>query len=135
MLPTRKLLLLVDEMTPTKHKRHTTSSVLTLEENSKMNSKQLAEMVKHLRKVALNELQARSRPTNALVATKLPSKRKAAHERGSQPLSGRDQHRRYKQSPVVETELNLGDKKTKKKNAKDHDTINFEPQQSDEKIF
>lgn len=107
-----------------------------------MNNKQLAEMIKHLRKVALQEqeqlqeLQARSRPTHAYIANKTMAGRKSAQEKVSQPLAGRDTARRYKVSPVVETEVVLTDKVAAKKGKKTgKDTINFEPQQSDTRVF
>jgi hypothetical protein len=106
-----------------------------------MNNKQLAEMIKHLRKEKLEQLQeyqVRSGPTHGYVGSKLPKSRMSIRDKNSQPKSGKDMKNRYKLSTVVETEQELtpDTKKTdKKKVKKGVDTIDFQPQQSDEKIF
>ena len=93
-----------------------------------MNNKQLAEMIKRLRKEkqeelattdmnttssmkgvahdvaekVLKEYQVRSGPTHTLVGTKTPRGRQSHRDRASMPKSGRDVQNRYKLSNVVE---------------------------------
>lgn len=77
-----------------------------------MNNKQLAEMIKSLRKQKLDEYQVRSGPTHTLVGTKTPAGRASHADRASMPKSGKDVKNRYKLSTVVEKKENSNTKST-----------------------
>lgn len=85
-----------------------------------MNSKQLAEMIKHLRKQKLNEYQVRAGGTSPQL-TKTPTARKYAVDSRNQPKAGNDTRGRY--TPSIKTEENE-DKKSKSKTV-----INTTPEQ------
>lgn len=85
-----------------------------------MKTKQLAEMIKSLRKQKLDEYQVRAGGTS-LQLVKTPKGRNSAIDSRNQPKGGNDVSGRY--NPAIKTEEKI-EKKSKAK-----DTINTTPEQ------
>ena len=92
-----------------------------------MKTKQLAEMIKHLRKQKLNEYQTRSGGTSPQL-TKTPTARKYAVDSRNQPKAGNDTLGRYR--PGIKTEEKDEEvTKTATHSKKNKNVINTSPEQ------